>query len=200
MKKLMYIISIILCFGALVVTNNKINKLENQIDNMNNNNNKSVVKALEVSAVEGVEKEFKIVNTYINKSNNNIIEFNDNSYIVINHNKNIYEFYATECGDYGIKAQDTKELTNIIKTYMLNKYNMNESELDNDNIFKNDILASEEQEEIQSNYTEEDYIKYLEYKNNLIDQYGEDIYKLMNQEAGITTEEESFKHFIEYGI
>ena len=200
MKKLMYIISIILCFGALVVTNNKINKLENQIDNMNNNNNKSVVKALEVSAVEGVEKEFKIVNTYINKSNNNIIEFNDNSYIVINHNKNIYEFYATECGDYGIKAQDTKELTNIIKTYMLNKYNMNESELDKDNIFKNDILASEEQEGIQSNYTEEDYIKYLEYKNNLIDQYGEDIYKLMNQEAGITTEEESFKHFMEYGI
>ena len=200
MKKLMYIISIILCFGALVVTNNKINKLENQIDNMNNNNNKSVVKALEVSAVEGVEKEFKIVNTYINKSNNNIIEFNDNSYIVINHNKNIYEFYATECGDYGIKAQNTKELTNIIKTYMLNKYNMNESELDKDNIFKNDILASEEEKEIQSNYTEEDYIKYLEYKNNLIDQYGEDIYKLMNQEAGITTEEESFKHFMEYGI
>ena len=200
MKKLMYIISIILCFGALVVTNNKINKLENQIDNMNNNNNKSVVKALEVSAVEGVEKEFKIVNTYINKSNNNIIEFNDNSYIVINHNKNIYEFYATECGDYGIKAQDTKELTNIIKTYMLNKYNMNESELDNDNIFKNDILVSEEQEETQNIYVEEDYMKYLEYKNNLIDQYGEDIYKLMNQEAGITTEEESFKHFIEYGI
>ena len=147
MKKLMYIISIILCFGALVVTNNKINKLENQIDNMNNNNNKSVVKALEVSAVEGVEKEFKIINTYINNSNSNIIEFNDNSYLVINHNKNIYEFYTTECGDYGIKAQDTKELTNIIKTYMLNKYNMNESELDKDNIFKNDILVSAEGKE-----------------------------------------------------
>lgn len=160
-------------------------------------NNKSVA---QVPTVEGVEKEFKIVNTYINKSNNNIIEFNDNSYLVINHNKNIYEFYATECGDYGIKAQDTKELTNIIKTYMLNKYNMNESELDNDNIFKNDILVSEEQEETQNIYVEEDYMKYLEYKNNLIDQYGEDIYKLMNQEAGITTEEESFKHFIEYGI
>ena len=160
-------------------------------------NNKSVA---QVPTVEGVEKEFKIVNTYINKSNNNIIEFNDNSYLVINHNKNIYEFYATECGDYGIKAQETKELTNIIKTYMINKYNMNESEIDKDNIFKNDILASEEQEGIQSNYTEEDYIKYLEYKNNLIDQYGEDIYKLMNQEAGITTEEESFKHFMEYGI
>ena len=107
-------------------------------------NNKSVE---EVAAVEGVEKEFKIINTYINNSNSNIIEFNDNSYLVINHNKNIYEFYATECGDYGIKAQDTKELTNIIKTYMLNKYNINESELDNNNIFKNDILASEEGKE-----------------------------------------------------
>ena len=107
-------------------------------------NNKSVE---EVAAVEGVEKEFKIINTYINNSNSNIIEFNDNSYLVINHNKNIYEFYATECGDYGIKAQDTKELTNIIKTYMINKYNMNESELDKDNIFKNDILVSAEGKE-----------------------------------------------------
>lgn len=107
-------------------------------------NNKSVE---EVAAVEGVEKEFKIINTYINNSNSNIIEFNDNSYLVINHNKNIYEFYATECGDYGIQAQDTEELKNIIKTYMLNKYNMNESELDNDNIFKNDILVSAEGKE-----------------------------------------------------
>ena len=147
MKKLMYIISIILCFGALVVTNNKINKLENQIDNMNNNNNKSVVKALEVSAVEGVEKEFKIVNTYINKSNNNIIEFNDNSYVVINKEKNIYEFTPSECGDYEIKARDQKELKNILITYMINKYNLSESELEKDNIFKNDILVSAEGKE-----------------------------------------------------
>lgn len=107
-------------------------------------NNKSVG---EVAAVEEVEKEFKIINTYVNKSNSNIIEFNDNSYLVINHNKNVYEFYSTECGDYGIQAQNTKELTNIIKTYMLNKYNMNESELDKDNIFKNDILVSVEGKE-----------------------------------------------------
>ena len=125
MKKLIYIVMITLFCGALVITSNKTNQ----------------------SAAQEVEKEFKIVNTYINKSNNNIIEFNDNSYLVINHNKNIYEFYATECGDYGIKAQDTKELTNIIKTYMLNKYNMNESELDKGNIFKNDILASAEGKE-----------------------------------------------------
>ena len=147
MKKLMYIIFIILCFGALVVTNNKINKLENQIDNMNNNNNKSVVKALEVSAVEGVEKEFKIVNTYINNSNSNIIEFNDNSYVVINHDKNIYEFYAAECGDYEIQASNQIELINIIKTYMFNKYSMLESEVNQNDIFKNDILASEGEKE-----------------------------------------------------
>lgn len=107
-------------------------------------NNKSVG---EVAAVEEVEKEFKIINTYVNKSNSNIIEFNDNSYLVINHNKNVYEFYATECGDYGIQAQNTKELTNIIKTYMLNKYDISESELDKNNIFKNDILASEGEKE-----------------------------------------------------
>ena len=178
MKKIIYIVMIILFCGALVITSNKTNQ----------------------SAVQEVGKEFKIINTYVNKSNSNIIEFNDNSYAVINKDKNIYEFYAAECGDYEIQASNQIELINIIKTYMFNKYNMLESEVNQNDIFKNDILASEEQEEIQSNYTEEDYIKYLEYKNNLIDQYGEDIYKLMNQEAGITTEEESFKHFMEYGI
>ena len=55
-------------------------------------------------------------------------------------------------------------------------------------------------QETKNNYTEEDYSRYLEYKSDLIDQYGEDIYKLMNQEAGIETEEESFKHFMKYGI
>ena len=104
-------------------------------------NNKSVAQ------VPTVEKEFKIVNTYINKSNSNIIEFNDNSYVVINHDKNIYEFYAAECGDYEIKAEDLEQLTNIIKTYMINKYDISESELEKDNIFKNDILVSEEGKE-----------------------------------------------------
>ena len=178
MKKLIYIVMITLFCGALVITSNKTNQ----------------------SAVQEVRKEFKIINTYVNKSNSNIIEFNDNSYAVINKDKNIYEFYAVETGDYEIKAEDLEQLTNIIKTYIVNKYKVDESEIDKDNIFKNDILVSEEQEETQNIYVEEDYMKYLEYKNNLIDQYGEDIYKLMNQEAGITTEEESFKHFIEYGI
>lgn len=178
MKKIIYIVMIILFCGALVITSNKTNQ----------------------SAVQEVGKEFKIINTYVNKSNSNIIEFNDNSYAVINKDKNIYEFYAAECGDYEIQASNQIELINIIKTYMFNKYNMLESEVNQNDIFKNDILASEGEKGIQSNYTEEDYIKYLEYKNNLIDQYGEDIYKLMNQEAGITTEEESFKHFMEYGI
>ena len=242
MKKLIYTIAIILFCGALAIANNKINKLENQIESMNN---KEVVQA---AAVEEVEKEFKIVNTYVNKSNNNIIEFNDNSYVVINHDKNIYEFYAAECGDYEIKARDQIELINIIKTYMGNKYNMNDLEVENNSIFKNDILAytpveaekenikpiaatqenkkvinvvkeetnnniiknevieesateeAEESQEQQSGYTEEDYNKYLEYKESLIQEYGEEIYNLMNQEAGIETEEDSFNHFMEYGI
>ena len=128
MKRLINIITIIFCCLALVITSN----------------NKSVA---QVPTVEGVEKEFKIVNTYVNKSNNNIIEFNDNSYVVINKEKNIYEFTPSECGDYEIKARDQKELKNILITYMINKYNLSESELENDNIFKNDILVSAEGKE-----------------------------------------------------
>ena len=135
MKRLINIITIILFCGALAIANNKINKLENQIESINS---KEVVQA---AAVEKVEKEFKIVNTYINKSNNNIIEFNDNSYVVINHDKNIYEFYAAECGDYEIQASNQIELSNIIKTYIINKYNMNDLDVENHSIFKNDILA-----------------------------------------------------------
>lgn len=241
MKRLINIITIILFCGSLAIANNKINKLENQIESMNS---KEVVQA---AAVERVEKEFKIINTYVNKSNNNIIELNDNSYIVINHDKNIYEFYAAECGDYEIQASNQIELINIIKTYMVNKYNMDDLEVENNSIFKNDILtytpdteeenikpiaatqenkkvvnvvkketnnntikneviketATEEtgeSQEQQSGYTEEDYNKYLEYKKGLIKEYGEEIYNLMNQEAGIKTEEESFEHFMEYGI
>lgn len=137
MKKYINItmVTIIFLIGAFAVANNKINTIEgiNKIIN-----NKEVVQA---AAVEEVEKEFKIINTYINKSNNNIIEFNDNSYVVINHDKNIYEFYAAECGDYEIQASNQIELINIIKTYMFNKYNMLESEVNQNDIFKNDILA-----------------------------------------------------------
>ena len=125
MKKIIYIVMINLFCVALVITSNKTNQ----------------------SAVQGVEKEFKIVNTYVNKSNSNIIEFNDNSYAVINKDKNIYEFYAAECGDYEIKAEDLEQLTNIIKTYMLNKYDFLESEVNKCNIFKNDILVSAEGKE-----------------------------------------------------
>lgn len=162
MKKLINTITIILFCGALAIANNKINKLENKIESINNS---TVVEAA------AVEKEFKIVNTYVNKSNNNIIEFNDNSYVVINHNKNIYEFYAAECGDYEIQASNQIELINIIKTYMVNKYNMDYLEVENNSIFKNDILA---------------YIPPTEEK---------EIIKPI-----AATEESSNSHFMEYGI
>lgn len=161
MKRLINIITIILFCGALAIANNKTNKLENQIKSINS---KEVVQAA------AVEKEFKIVNTYVNKSNNNIIEFNDNSYIVINHDKNIYEFYAAECGDYEIQASNQIELINIIKTYMVNKYNMDDLEVENNSIFKNNILA-----------------------------YTPDVEK-ENIKPITATEESSNSHFMEYGI
>lgn len=42
--------------------------------------------------------------------------------------------------------------------------------------------------------------EYYKYKEELINTYGEDTYNLMNIEAGIESEEQSLKHFIEYGI
>ena len=42
--------------------------------------------------------------------------------------------------------------------------------------------------------------EYYKYKEELINTYGEDTYNLMNIEAGIESEEQSLKHFNEYGI
>lgn len=132
MKKIINIIIIVLIFGALTITNNKINKLENQNKN---------IEVVEVAATQEVKKEFKIVDTYVTPSENMVIEFSDQSAAVINQNKKLYEFYPIECGDYEIKASNQIELVNIIKTYMVNKYNMNDLEVENNSIFKNDILA-----------------------------------------------------------
>ena len=52
----------------------------------------------------------------------------------------------------------------------------------------------------QLHFTKEDIERYKNYKEDLINEYGEEVYNLMNQEAGINNEEESFYHFIKYGI
>ena len=59
MKRLINIITIILFCGALAIANNKTNKLENLIESMNSK------EAVQAATVEKVEKEFKIVNTYV---------------------------------------------------------------------------------------------------------------------------------------
>ena len=41
---------------------------------------------------------------------------------------------------------------------------------------------------------------YNNYKQGLINEYGQETYDLMNIEAGIESEEESLQHFIKYGI
>ena len=128
MKKIINIIIIVLIFGALAITNNKINKLENQTKNN---------EVIEVAAAQEVKKEFKIVDTYVTDSGNTVIEFNDQSAAVINQNKNIFEFFPIECGDWEIKVNSHDNLINVIKSYMNNKYDMTYQEIDNSNIFKN---------------------------------------------------------------
>ena len=49
-------------------------------------------------------------------------------------------------------------------------------------------------------HTIEDYQRYEQYKQNLISEHGKEVYELMNQEAGIKNEQQSFEHFMKYGI
>ncbi|MGL4452250.1 MAG: hypothetical protein ACRDDY_04760 [Clostridium sp.] len=49
-------------------------------------------------------------------------------------------------------------------------------------------------------YTEDDYNRYVVYRESLISEYGQEVYDLMNQEAGLENEEQSFIHFMKYGI
>lgn len=92
--------------------------------------------------IESNEKDFKIADTYTTKSNNTVIEFNDKSFAVINESKDTFEFTPSECGDWEIKVKDRSELIKVIKTYMQNKYNMNDNTIDNSTIFKdNNIIG-----------------------------------------------------------
>ena len=129
MKK---IITIILLCGALAIANNKINKLENQIENN---------EVVEVAATQEVKKDFKIVDTYVTESGNTVIEFNDKTSVVINRDKNIFEFYPIECGDWEIVVNSYENLIGIIKTYMYNKYDMTYQEINASNIFNNANLS-----------------------------------------------------------
>ena len=132
MKKIINIIIIVLIFTVLAITNNKIIKVENQ------NKNNEVV---EVAAAQKVKKDFKIVDTYVTESGNTVIEFNDGSAAVINQNKNIFEFYPIECGDWEIVVNSHENLIGIIKTYMYNKYDMAYQEINASNIFNNANLT-----------------------------------------------------------
>ena len=76
-----------------------------------------------------------------------------------------------------------------------NKTTSNDNSLIED---KNEPIEEDKIEEIH--FTEEDIKRYEEYKEGLINEYGEDVYNLMNQEAGIENEEQSFYHFMKYGI
>ena len=117
MKKLINITIIFIFVGALAIANNKINKLENKL--IENNNIIS-------TSIEKIEnKDFKIIDTYVTGADNTIIEFNDYSYAVINHNKNIYKFIPSELGDWDVKTDNKEDLIKVIKSYMMYKYNMN---------------------------------------------------------------------------
>ena len=117
MKKIINIIAMILIIGAAAIVTNT-NKLDNELN----------------------KDDFKIIDTYVTDSNSTVIEFNDNSYAVINYSKDIYEFIPCELGDWEVKVNNKDELIMVIKSYMSYKYNMHDAEIENDEIFKNGNL------------------------------------------------------------
>lgn len=54
--------------------------------------------------------------------------------------------------------------------------------------------------DIYNNIPAEVIEDYNNYKQGLINEYGQETYDLMNIEAGIESEEESLQHFIKYGV
>ena len=89
---------------------------------------------------EETKEEFNIYDTYVNNSDSTIVEFTDGSYAVINVPKNYYEFYPVELFDYEVIGQDREQLHNIIKSYMMGKYNLTLEEVENHEIFTNKNL------------------------------------------------------------
>lgn len=131
--------------------------------------------------------EAKEVNT--NDDNNN----NDNS--TLKTNKTIIKDVngANTVNENSFISEKENNTNNTLENNLTIEENNNTNENNNNKI--NNTTNNDNKE-----YTEEDYNNYLEYKNSLIEEYGEEIYNLMNQEAGISSEEESFIHYMEYGI
>lgn len=145
------------------------------------------------------------VNNIINKPSNDIVAVDTNNLPkVVETNANIIEVENKSTNTVDInKKQD-------------NDVSLNENNNNNENISSN-ISYNDKEVEIDTSIEDiETFINnieintddipvgviedYINYKEGLINEYGEDTYNLMNIEAGIESEEQSLKHFIEYGI
>lgn len=69
------------------------------------------------SDAAGVKEIYK-TNQYITQSGNNITEFNNGSYAIVNQDKKNYEFIEGETGGWSIYCDSTAELQELIKTYI----------------------------------------------------------------------------------
>lgn len=97
--------------------------------------------AANINNLKGTKEEYKIINTYVTDSNNTVVDFNDGSSVVINHEQNIYEFYQPSTGDWELKVNTHDDLIKVLKTYLINNYNIEPTEVD-DHIIFNDLNLS----------------------------------------------------------
>ncbi|MGL5764572.1 MAG: hypothetical protein ACRCX8_02910 [Sarcina sp.] len=154
---------------------------------------------LEEVVTESIEDNIiDVVDTYVNDSKikNDVKIDTSNKGTVIKAENWLYSEDDENKGLTGnVIIEDDNKIIEISKeTYDEIEHGEN-SDLDGDvYIDDEDIINS------TTKYTEDDYNRYIEYRESLIVEYGQEVYDLMNQEAGLENEEQSFIHFMKYGI
>lgn len=56
----------------------------------------------------------------------NVYEFKDTSLFIVDEENNAYIFYPKELGDWAYEVKNKEELSKIMSTYFINKYNIKE--------------------------------------------------------------------------
>ncbi|MBP3928738.1 MAG: hypothetical protein J6D47_04080 [Peptostreptococcaceae bacterium] len=165
---------------------------------------KVVKKAIEVTCIVGISVLVSLgVNVKINKD---IQSIESNMDVIIDDvNKNNSDILTLEDKYNNLDRTINKEAISKEhktkshvkdKVDVIKQSNKKDTNINKDNTVNENTTINEDTKQ----FTEEDVQRYKEYKESLINEYGEDVYNLMNQEAGIENEEQSFYHFMEYGI
>lgn len=84
------------------------------------------IQIYQVSEQIKYEKEKNLFEIY--NVNDKVYEFTDGSWFICNNAENEYVFQPVELGDWDYEVKNKEELSKIMATYFINKYNIEEKE------------------------------------------------------------------------